>query len=143
MGGEPLTHRRLTLADAAVAADLHRRAGAHIPGYDTSLHTPAQFEVLYRKQVLVEQEVWGGFERERLVGFVALKRGWIDHLYVEPDRFGHGIGGGLVRLAQREQAELRLYTSNRTHAPARSMRRAASSLRRRPMAPATRSGCRT
>lgn len=81
-----------------------------MPGYDTSLRTAAEFVALYRDEVLVEQDVWGGFDHQRLVGFLALKRGWIDHLYVEPDRFGQGIGGGLVRLAQREQEELRLHT---------------------------------
>ena len=105
-----LTTRRLTLGDAAAAADLHRRAGALIPGYDTSLHSPAEFTLLYRDNVLPAGPVWGMFDGDRLRGHVALLPGWIDHLYVDPDVHGRGIGSALVRLAQTEQAELRLYT---------------------------------
>ena len=54
--------------------------------------------------------VWGAFDVQRLVGHVALLPGWLDHLYVDPERQGLGIGSRLVQLAQGEQAELRLYT---------------------------------
>ena len=102
--------RRLTHHDAAAAADLHRRAGALIPGYDTSLHSPAEFIMFYRDHVIPAGTVWGMFEGERLRGHVALLPGWIDHLYVDPQVHGQGIGSALVRLAQGEQAELRLHT---------------------------------
>lgn len=102
--------RRLTLADADAAADLHRRAGALIPGYDTSVHSPAEFGLFYRDHVIPGGPVWGLFDGVRLRGHVALLPGWIDHLYVDPDVHGQGIGSALVRLAQAEQAELRLYT---------------------------------
>jgi ribosomal protein S18 acetylase RimI-like enzyme len=105
-----LTPRLLTRHDAADAADLHRRAGALIPGYDTSLHAPAEFIIFYREKVLPAGPVWGLFDGDRLVGHVALLPGWIDHLYVEPLLHGRGIGSRLVCLAQAEQAELRLYT---------------------------------
>ncbi|MBC7504779.1 MAG: GNAT family N-acetyltransferase [Sandarakinorhabdus sp.] len=101
--------RRLTLDDAA-AADLHRRAGALIPGYDTSLHTPAEFIALYRDEVLPGGPVWGIFDGARLCGHVALLPGWIDHVYVEPALHGQGVGSSLVLLAQDQPSELRLYT---------------------------------
>lgn len=105
-----LLYRRLHANEAAVAADLHRRAGALIPGYDTSLHTPAEFVALYRDRVFPTGPVWGAFDGSLLVGFVALLPGWIDHFYVEPARHGEGIGSALVALAQREQDDLQLYT---------------------------------
>ena len=105
-----LITRRLALSDAVAAADLHRRAGALIPGYDTSLHTPEEGVAFYRDRVIPGGPVWGMFDGERLCGHVALLPGWIDHLYVEPALHGRGIGSALVRLAQDQQAELRLYT---------------------------------
>ncbi len=89
--------RRADETDAA--ADLHRRAGALVPGYHTSLHTPAEFAALYRDRVFVDGPVWGVCVGAQLLGFVALLRGWIDHLYVEPARRGEGIGSALVALA--------------------------------------------
>ena len=105
-----LDFRRLTIDHAALAGDLHRRAGALIPGYDTSRQTAEEFAALYRDAVLPAGSVWGGFDQTVLQGFIALLPGLIDHLYVEPDFHGQGLGSALVRLAQREQAELRLHT---------------------------------
>ncbi len=102
--------RLLTADETDAAADLHRRAGALIPGYDTSRHSPAEFVALYRDRVFRDGPLWGAFEEDRLLGHVALLPGWIDHLYVEPARHGEGIGSALVRLAQREQDDLQLHT---------------------------------
>jgi ribosomal protein S18 acetylase RimI-like enzyme len=105
-----LEYRRLEPQHVDAAADLHRIAGALIPGYDTTLHTPEEYRAFYATQVLAEGPVWGAFEGDVLRGHVALAPGWINHLYVEPALHGRGIGGALVQIAQREQAELRLYT---------------------------------
>lgn len=105
-----ITLRRLRPDEGPAAADLHRRGGALIPGYDTSLHTAEEYAVFYRDRVMVDGPVWGAFEGEVLRGHVALLPGWIDHLYVDPDFQSLGIGSALVRLAQAQQEELRLYT---------------------------------
>ncbi len=105
-----LVLRRLRRDETDFAADLHRRAGALIPGYDTGRHPPAAFAALYRERVFAAGPLWGAFDRRSLVGHVALLPGWIDQLYVEPARHGEGIGSTLVRLAQREQDDLQLHT---------------------------------
>jgi putative acetyltransferase len=104
-----ITLRLLRQDEGDAAARLHRRAGALIPGYDTALHSEDEFIAFYRDRVMVEGPVWGAFEGG-LRGHLALQPGWIDHLYVEPAFHGRGIGGALVRLAQGQQAELRLHT---------------------------------
>lgn len=103
-------YRLLRADETDRAADLHRRAGALIPGYDTSLHTPAEFRALYRERVFLDGPLWGAFEGDALLGLLALLPGWIEHLYVEPSRHGEGIGSALVALAQREQGDLQLHT---------------------------------
>uniref|UniRef100_B0SVB5 GCN5-related N-acetyltransferase n=1 Tax=Caulobacter sp. (strain K31) TaxID=366602 RepID=B0SVB5_CAUSK len=102
--------RLLTFDESDAAARLHRRAGALIPDYDTSLHSEGEFLAFYRDKVMVQGPIWGAFDDGVLRGHLALLPGWIDHLYVEPAFHGRGVGGALVRLAQREQDELRLHT---------------------------------
>ncbi len=102
--------RLLRPEESNAAADIHRRAGAMIPGYDTSIHSAAEFSTFYRETVMVNGPVWGAFFGGTLVGHVALLPGWIDHLYVDPAYHGRGVGSRLVKLAQAEQQELRLYT---------------------------------
>lgn len=105
-----ITLRLLTADEGEAAARLHRRAGALIPGYDTALHSEAEFAAFYRDKVMVDGPVWGAFDGDRFVGHVALLPGWIDHLYVDPEVHGRGIGSALVTLAQGQQDELRLHT---------------------------------
>jgi putative acetyltransferase len=105
-----LTFVQLTAEHAGAAADLHRTAGALIPGYDTSLHSANEYLAFYRNDVLQRDEVWGAFQGTDLKGFVALLEGWINHLYVDPSAHRQGIGSALIKLAQSNQSELRLYT---------------------------------
>ena len=101
---------RLMRADEThAAAHQHRTAGALIPGFDPTLHTPEETCAFYRG-VFARGPIWGAFDGDVLVGHLALEPGWIEHLYVEPAHHGEGIGRMLVALAQREQDELQLYT---------------------------------
>jgi len=102
--------RLLTAEDAAVSADLHRRAGSLIPGYDTSLHTVEEDLAFHRDTVIADGDCWGLFDGGRLLGFIALTPGWIDHLYVEPPVQLAGFGWGLMAFAKARHSELRLYT---------------------------------
>ena len=105
-----LDYRLLLPTEGDAASRIHRTAGAMIPGYDTSLHSETEFKAFYRDKVMVDGPVWGALHGSKLLGFVALLPGWIEHLYVDPQYHKRGIGGELVRLAQREQHELRLHT---------------------------------
>ena len=104
------TLRRLRQDEGPAAAEIHRRAGALIPGYDTQGRSLDDFIAFYRARVMVDGPVWGVFDGDALRGHLALLPGWIDHLYVDPDFHGRGYGSALVSLAQREQDLLRLYT---------------------------------
>lgn len=95
--------------DAGAAADLHRRGGALIPGYDTTLHTVEE-DLAFHQNVIAGGDSWGLFNEAELLGFIALLPGWVDHLYVEPARLRQGLGSRLIDHAKTRQDELRLYT---------------------------------
>lgn len=99
----------MTAADAAIAGDIHRRGGALIPGYDTSLHTVAE-DLAFHQQVIAAGDSWGLLDGTRMLGWIALLPGWIDHLYVEPALLRRGIGSRLIAHAKAAQPDLRLYT---------------------------------
>lgn len=105
-----LQYRLLTTSEARPAASIHRRASALIPGYDINLHTLDEFYAFYENKVMIEGPIWGAFENDVLRGHAALSPGWIEHLYVDPEHHGSGIGSALTAPAQRKQDELRLYT---------------------------------
>jgi putative acetyltransferase len=105
-----IVHLRLSRDHADAAAAIHRRAVATIPGYPVDLHNADAFRALYRETVLTNCLVWGAFEGGLLQGHIAMRPGWIDHLYVDPDTHSRGIGTGLLRLAQSQQPVLRLRT---------------------------------
>ena len=102
--------RLLRLDETDAAAHLHLTAGPLIPGYDLSLHSEAEHEAFYREQVFVEGPIWGAFDGTVLLGFIALKPGWIEHMYVDPALHRRGIGKALIGRAQDEQDDLRLWT---------------------------------
>ncbi len=81
-----------------------------IPGYDLSLHTPEEDRAFYREQVMRTCTVWGAFEEDLLRGHIALRPGWVNHLYVDPDLLRQGIGTQLMQIAKSQQDELRLFT---------------------------------
>ena len=105
-----LAIRRLVATDAMAAARLHQRGGALIPGYDTSLHSSAEYVTFYRDTVLVDCTVWGAFAGTKLRGHIALLPGRIAHLYVDPEFIRRANGQQLGRKVQDDQAELRLST---------------------------------
>lgn len=102
--------RLLAFEDLLAAAVIHRAAGAMIPGFDTSLHTPDEDLEFYRTKVFLTGPIWGAYVADVLVGHLALKPGWIEHLYVAPSWHGRGIGHALVALAKREHDDLQLFT---------------------------------
>lgn len=105
-----LVWRELRHNETEAAAAIHRRAVALIPGYDLSLHDAEEYRLFYREQVFDAGPIWGAFDNDALIGHVALQPGWIDHLYVDPDRYRQGVGHGLVAIAQRQQDDLQLWT---------------------------------
>ena len=64
-----------------------------------TLHTPDEDREFFGRAV-EEQEVWVWDEDGRVLGFAALGDGMLNHLYVDPDAMGGGIGTALLARAQ-------------------------------------------
>jgi GNAT superfamily N-acetyltransferase len=115
-----IVRRRLGVGDLATAARIHHSAQVTIPRYPAELHGPADCEAFYRDVVWREATITGAFEGMMLRGHIAVRPGWIDHLYVDPAHHGRGIGRLLLHGVLAEAAELRLWTFQ-SNARARAM----------------------
>jgi ribosomal protein S18 acetylase RimI-like enzyme len=96
-------------ADAAAIAALFRRSFGGLAFLPT-LHTSEEDRAFFRAAIR-DQEVWVAEEGGRVVGFAALDGEMLNHLYVEPDAQGRGIGSTLLgRVKRRRPDGFRLWT---------------------------------
>jgi GNAT superfamily N-acetyltransferase len=105
--------RRLELADMDAAAQVHRAAFDHALPWLAGLHTPKDDQWFFRERVFATCEVWGAFDRDAMTGMIAFRHDWIDQLYVLPAAHRHGIGTGLLHVAQQAFDRLQLWTFQR------------------------------
>jgi GNAT superfamily N-acetyltransferase len=110
--------RRLTLADMDAAALVHRAAYNRALPWLADLHTPAEDRWFFRARVFPACQAWGAFAGESLLGLIAFRQGWVDHLYVLPQVQRQGYGTALLGVAQGTFARLELCVFQR-NLPAR------------------------
>ena len=85
-----------------------RRAAA--PAIPPSVHSDGEVEAWFRDVVLPDCEVWVVGSRRSPTAIMVLSGGWVEQLYVAPDRCRQGYGSMLLRFAQSRQDELSLWT---------------------------------
>lgn len=108
--------RLAAAADAPAVARLHRRVRTVCLPYLPDLHTPEEDLAFFRDRVLPETAVHVATDGA-VIGFIAARPGWIDHLYVAPERHGQGVGGALVAAAVPDFGpDVRLWTFQRNTA---------------------------
>jgi putative acetyltransferase len=93
------TIRPATAEDAEAVARLFRRVREASLPYLPRLHTPQEDLAFFRDRVLAESIVWVAEAEGELLGFIAAREGWIDHLYVDPAAHGAGLGSRLLAAA--------------------------------------------
>jgi GNAT superfamily N-acetyltransferase len=66
----------------------------------------------YVRNILIARtEGWVAVDAGKVVGLMSLTPGWVDQLYIAPDRLGEGIGRRMLDLAKgRSGGELQLWT---------------------------------
>jgi GNAT superfamily N-acetyltransferase len=105
-----LLYRPMHVVEAEAAARLHRRVGRATWQWTPDLSTPAAELAMYRETVFARGTVVGAFDGAVLRGFVATIPGWIEHLYVDVDCQGLGMGSALLERAMTSADDLQLWT---------------------------------
>jgi GNAT superfamily N-acetyltransferase len=70
--------------------------------YLPTLHSHEDHVAYFSGVVLPASQVTVATIDGEVVGFSAVKEGWLDHLYVIPAEQGHGTGGALLDVAMRQ-----------------------------------------
>jgi GNAT superfamily N-acetyltransferase len=75
-------------------------------------HTPQEDRAFFAR-VLAACTVWVAEEDGAIVGFLAVRPGWIEHFYVLHEQQGRGIGRSLIARALKGRRRVRLWTFQR------------------------------
>jgi len=97
-----LTLRPARAEDRAALGELFwtTRAAA-VPAMPPLVRSRDDIVNFYRELDLEDgREVWVAEGADELLGFVELKRDWVDDLYVHPDHQGAGVGTALLELVK-------------------------------------------
>ncbi|HEY5628218.1 MAG TPA: GNAT family N-acetyltransferase [Candidatus Limnocylindrales bacterium] len=94
------TLRRTSPTDAAAIADVYLASfAAALPAVRLA-HSDDEVRGWVRDHVVPDLETWVADDNGRVVAMMALAPGWVEQLYVAPDRREEGIGSALLALAK-------------------------------------------
>jgi GNAT superfamily N-acetyltransferase len=87
-----------------------RSFAAALPGVHRA-HSDDEVRRWVADVLLSTHDVWVADDDGTVVGVLALSAGWLDQLYLDPDRRGQGLGDRFVALAKSRQPRgLQLWT---------------------------------
>ena len=110
--------RQLTLAEMDIAGEIHRIARADRLPWLPNFRTPEQAAEVYRRRVFPAHALWGALEDGVIKGLIAFRPGWVEALFVLPQRQRRGLGTALLDVAKGANPSLHLWTFQR-NLPAR------------------------
>ncbi len=102
--------RRLSVDDMDAVAGIYRQSFDERLPWLSGIRMREEDRLFFRETVFPQCDLWGAIENGRIVGFAALRQGWIDHLYVLPEYQSRGVGSALLSHCQAQAAELQLWT---------------------------------
>lgn len=99
-------------SDAFATADVYLASrAANLGSIPAGIHEDEDVRQWFAGTLMTQADVWVATRGKAILGFLAMKPGWIDHLYLAPDATGNGLGSRFVELAKSEQpAGLDLWT---------------------------------
>jgi putative acetyltransferase len=103
-----VTLRAASAADADAIAALFS-ASRRVLSFLPELHTVEEDKAFIREHVLREHRVTVAERAGRITGFIAEHDGWIEHLYVDPEALGSGVGSVLLADAKSRNRSLTLW----------------------------------
>jgi GNAT superfamily N-acetyltransferase len=96
---------------ASIAAVWLRSRYASVPDIPAPVHTDQEAHDYFAKVVLPQRAVWVAEVDGAPVGLLVLHHDSIEHLYVDPEWTGRGLGSKLLELAKGESRDgLTLWT---------------------------------
>jgi putative acetyltransferase len=117
---EPAAHNGLVGGSSPPGpTNVLRRSFDHALPRHAGLHTPEEDRWFFRERVFTTCQLWAYFDDNELIGIIAFREGWIDHLYVLPSSQGQGVGTALLQVAQGFHGNLSLWTFQRNAAARR------------------------
>jgi len=100
-------------SDDVQVAILHRRSREHAMPWLPDLHTPAEDLAFFAREI-GSSTGWVAVDGDSVVGFALTRDGWLNHLYVDPDSQGAGVGSALLAEAMASVGPgIRLWTFER------------------------------
>lgn len=74
------------------------------------LHTQEEDLEFTKNVMLKEYKVWVGTQHDKVVGFIAYDKSWVNQLYILTNHQGKGLGSKLLEKAKSDHNELNLWT---------------------------------
>lgn len=111
-----VTFRRAEAEDVDAIVGIFTRSRAVALPFLPKLHSAAEDRAFFSG--LLETGTVTLASAARPVGFMAETEGWIEHLYLDPEHRGRGIGDALMGEAMARQGRLQLWCFAQNH-PAR------------------------
>ena len=108
--------RNAESSDAIWIAQIHRLARSAAMPWLPVLHSPEEDVVFFSEAVLPNENVRLIETEDQVVGFIAFRGEWLNHLYIHPNFWGRGFGSMLLNDAKTASTQLQLWTFQRNNA---------------------------
>ena len=102
MTASEVTLRPATAEDALTLADLYTAARvAAVPAMPPAIHSNSEDRAWFAARLADgKHEAWLALEGDEVLGYALFTDSWLDHLFIRPDRLGHGIGTLLLDVVK-------------------------------------------